>query len=241
MYKRQELFGHEKGSFTNADRARRGAFERADGGSIFLDEIGELPIAAQSALLGVLERQRFRRVGGDHEQSVSLRILSATNRDLRTEVNRGTFRADLYYRLAAARVVIPPLRERAGDVGLLARHFARELTGLDDALDASALAALERQAWPGNVRELRAVVERVVAFGPAELGIEPAAESGEPSAPDAEIVRYRDAKATAIAAFDRGYLTHLLDVSKNNVSEAARRAQMDRPYLIALLKRHGIR
>ncbi|MBL8743427.1 MAG: sigma 54-interacting transcriptional regulator [Myxococcales bacterium] len=233
-----ELFGHEKGAFTSAERARAGAFERADGGSIFLDEIGELPSAAQAALLGVLERQRFRRVGGDREQSVSVRVLSATNRDLRMEVNRGTFRADLYYRLAAARVVIPPLRERAGEVSVLARHFARELSGTEDALDAETLAALEKQSWPGNVRELRAAVERVMAFGMAELG----GDAPPPLLPDdAEITRYRDAKATAIAAFDRGYLTHLLAASKNNVSEAARRAQMDRPYLIALLKRHGIR
>jgi DNA-binding NtrC family response regulator len=189
----------------------------------------------------VLERQRFRRVGAEREQSVSLRVLSATNRDLRTEVNRGTFRADLYYRLAAARVVIPPLRDRAGDVSLLARHFARELSGVDDALDASVLDALEKQSWQGNVRELRSVVERVVAFGPAELGVDAPAAPREAPPLDAEIVRYRDAKATAIASFDRNYLTHLLETSKNNVSEAARRAQMDRPYLIALLKRHGIR
>ncbi len=244
-----ELFGHEKGAFTGAERARSGAFERADGGTIFLDEVGELPLVAQAALLGVLERRQFRKVGGDREQTVSVRVLSATNRDLRQEVNRGTFRADLYYRLAVGRVAIPPLRERPEEIAALARHFARELTGTEGALDDAVLAALSLGTWPGNVRELRGAVERVIAFGPAEAGVEMATGSPPPeksaretSDGEAEALpRYRDAKAEAIAAFDRAYLSKLLEGAGDNVSEAARRARMDRPYLIALLKRHGLR
>ena len=239
-----ELFGHEKGAFTGAERARAGAFERADGGTLFLDEVGELPLIAQAALLGVLERRRFRRVGGDREHSVTVRVLSATHRDLRQEVNRGGFRADLYYRLAGARIVVPPLRERPGEIPLLARHFAREVTGVEGSLDDSVLDAFALQSWPGNVRELCRAVEQVIAFGPSELAalsdVRPSAAPPSPLA-FAPLERSRDAKAAAIAEFDRAYLTRLLSESANNVSEAARRGRMDRPYLIELLKRYGLK
>lgn len=249
-----ELFGHEKGAFTGAVRERAGAFERADGGTVFLDEVGELPPLAQASLLGVLERRRFRRVGGDREIAVDVRVVSATNRDLRSEVNRGTFRADLYFRLAGARVVVPPLRERPEDVAVLVRHFAQEMTG-SDALPISAetLQALAEQHWAGNVRELRSAVERAVAFGAAELGAmldeggaapaaaAPAAAAAAAKADDAPIERYRDAKANAVAAFERAYLASVIERCGGNASEAARRAQMDRPYLLALLRRYGLR
>ena len=212
-----ELFGHEKGAFTGAERARAGAFERSNGGTVFLDEVGELPLVAQASLLGVLERHRFRRVGGDREIEVDVRVVSATNRDLRQEVNRGSFRADLYFRLAGARVVLPPLRERPEDIAILVRHFALELTGSEDLpLTDETLATLAVQHWPGNVRELRSAVERAVAFGAAELASmldEPSTSPSMPpstvpstSAPAVEppLERYRDAKASAIASFERG-------------------------------------
>jgi transcriptional regulator with GAF, ATPase, and Fis domain len=246
-----ELFGHEKGAFTGADRARAGAFERSNGGTVFLDEIGELPLLAQASLLGVLERRRFRRVGGDREIEVDVRVVSATNRDLRLEVNRGVFRADLYYRLAGARIVLPPLRERPEDIPVLVRHFAIELTGSEELpLSEETLAALAEQHWPGNVRELRSAVERAVAFGASEL----AAMLDQPSSPrdsqapppagaqgEEPLERYRDAKASAIATFERGYLAKLIERSGGNASEAARQAKMDRPYLLALLRRYGLR
>ena len=249
-----ELFGHEKGAFTGAVRERAGAFERANGGTVFLDEVGELPPLAQASLLGVLERKRFRRVGGDREITVDVRVVSATNRDLRSEVNRGSFRADLYFRLAGARVVVPPLRERPEDVAVLVRHFALEMTG-SEALPIAPdiLAMLTEQHWAGNVRELRSAVERVVAFGASELGAmlddaaPPGASSVAPPAPpkakadDAPIERYRDAKASAVAAFERSYLASIIERCEGNASEAARRAQMDRPYLLALLRRYGLR
>ena len=233
-----ELFGHERGAFTGADRARRGAFERADGGTLFLDEIGELSPTAQAVLLGVLERKIVRRVGGDKEIPVDVRIVSATHRDLREQVNAGSFRADLYFRLAAGRVVAPPLSARKEDIRPLAEHFARELTGDDGALDAETITLLEAQAWPGNIRELRAAVERVLQFGASELD-EPTTRALQSTS--GEIVRYRDAKAQATAAFEREYLERLIAVAANNVSEAARLAKMDRPYLIELLKKYGLR
>ena len=243
-----ELFGHEKGAFTGADRARAGAFERSNGGTIFLDEVGELPLLAQASLLGVLERHRFRRVGGDREIEVDVRVVSATNRDLRHEVNRGTFRADLYFRLAGARVVLPPLRERPEDIAVIVRHFAMELTGSEDLpLTEETLAALAVQHWPGNVRELRSAVERAVAFGAGELTAmldEPttARDSQPPPLPDdAPVERYREAKAKAIATFERSYLAKLIERAGGNASEAARQGRMDRPYLLALLRRYGLR
>jgi transcriptional regulator with GAF, ATPase, and Fis domain len=239
-----ELFGHERGAFTGAAQRHQGAFERAHGGTLFLDEIGELPAHVQPALLGVLQRKELRRVGGAKEVAVDVHVVSATHRDLRAEVNRGTFRADLYYRIAAARIVVPPLRERREDVLLLAEHFAREITGSEGALSAEALAVLPQQHWSGNVRELRNLVERTIAEG---TGGEPGwPDAGEPSAPLTEAAappaeRYRDARAHAVADFERRYLTALIEAAGGNASEAARRAQMDRPYLLSLLKKYGLR
>ncbi len=238
-----ELFGHERGAFTGAAQRHLGAFERAHGGTLFLDEIGELPAHVQPALLGVLQRKEVRRVGGAKEVTVDVHVVSATHRDLRAEVNRGTFRADLYYRIAAARIVVPPLRERREDVLLLAEHFAREITGGDgSALSPETLSALPQQHWSGNVRELRNLVERTIAEGTGEPGWlagEPAAPSADAAAQPAE--RYRDARAHAIGDFERRYLTALIESVGGNASEAARRAQMDRPYLLSLLKKYGLR
>ena len=246
-----ELFGHERGAFTGAERRHLGAFERANGGTVFLDEIGELSSALQATLLGALERRRFRRVGGEAEISVDVRVICATNRDLRAEVNRGTFRADLYYRIAAAKIAIAPLRERPEDVVALVRHFAREATGRDLPLDETDLALLRSRHWAGNVRELKAFVGRAVLEGSlgaaleadegaapralAPPGAAPAAGAAEPT------IRYREARAAALASFERAYVTTLIESAGGNASEAARRAQMDRPYLLSLLKKYGLR
>jgi DNA-binding NtrC family response regulator len=237
------LFGHEKGSFTGADQRRVGAFERANGGTVLLDEIGELPLEVQPALLGVLERRAFTRVGGSTQVSVDVRILAATHRDLRAEVNAGRFRADLYYRLAVAKIVIPPLRERPEDIEALARHFVQKLTGMDELGPlASALPALRSHPWSGNVRELRNVVEAAIVMGELDLG------SGEKPAPLATggargetIDPYRDARAAALHRFEAEYLKDLIDRTGGNASEAARLARMDRPYLLTLLRKHGLR
>src|SRR5262252_1736745 len=171
-----QLFGHERGAFTGAERRQEGAFELAHGGSIFLDEIGELPLAVQPALLGVLERRSFRRVGGKEDIQVDVRVISATHRDLRAEANQGTFRADLYFRLAVARIHIPPLRERQEDIEALVEHFAREITGAPGSPFSDAtMEALRNHRWSGNVRELRNVVESALAMGNLTLeGISPA-------------------------------------------------------------------
>jgi len=244
-----ELFGHERGAFTGAHSARAGAFERADGGTVFLDEIGELPLELQPMLLGVLERRRFKRVGGDKERSIDVRVVAATHRDLRNATNLGTFRADLYFRLAVARVVIPSLRDRPDDIEPLVRHFAEQLTGDPDAqpFDRATLDALEAHPWSGNARELRNVVESAIAVGTVVLDGQPQGEEGAPApiprpAPAFSFdIPYRDARAQAIHEFEGAYLKQLIEACNGNASEAARRACTDRPYLLGLLRKHNLR
>jgi len=232
-----ELFGHERGSFTGADRRRLGAFERADGGTVFLDEVGELPLALQPALLGVLQRSQFRRVGGESTQTVDVRVVAATHRDLRAGANDGSFRADLYYRLAVARILVPALRDRRDDITPLVEHFARELTGGPSPFSPAALSAFEAHPWGGNVRELRNVVEASLALGTLSL----APSVSAPSKDSGELPTYRDARAAAIEEFELRYLPRLIESCEGNASEAARRARMDRPYLLSLLRKHGLR
>jgi DNA-binding NtrC family response regulator len=238
-----ELFGHERGAFTGADRQRIGAFEQADGGTIFLDEIGELPLPVQPSLLGALERRRFRRVGGNKDIEVDVRVISATHRDLRAEVNADRFRADLYYRLAVARIVIPSLRDRPEDVDPLVRHFVTELTGETDLPFGDAtMDALRAHRWSGNVRELRNVVEAAVAMGEVKLD---ATKKGIPGATAATIddtlAPYKESRATALDTFERAYLTRLIAETQGNASEASRLARMDRQYLLSLLRKHRLR
>ncbi|MFW6083956.1 MAG: sigma-54 interaction domain-containing protein [Gemmatimonadota bacterium] len=168
-----ELFGHEKGAFTGATSRRRGMFELADGGSLFLDEIGEMPSMLQTRLLRVLETKRFMRVGGDSEIEVNVRVIAATNQDLRDAVRRGTFRKDLYYRLNVLLVRLPPLRERRGDIPILIRRFIDEFSRTHErefkGLSAEAMQILLDYEWPGNVRELRNLVESMVVLAPGAV------------------------------------------------------------------------
>ena len=239
-----ELFGHERGSFTGATAARKGVFERAAKGTVFLDEIGELPSSLQSNLLGVLERRRVRRVGGSDEIDVDVRVISATHRDLRAAVNAGRFRLDLYYRLAVVCISLPPLRERPDDVPVLLQHFLEECGSQEAATDFFSAATLERlqqQPWPGNVRELRNFVEASVAMGTATAA--PADEELEPTStpfPPVE-VPFKEARAEVVHTFERAYLTELLARAEGNVSEAARRACVTRSHLFTMLKRHGLK
>jgi transcriptional regulator with PAS, ATPase and Fis domain len=242
-----ELFGHEKGAFTGAERQRLGALELANGGTLFLDEIGELPSALQPTLLGALERRSFRRVGGQTEVPVDVRVVAATNRDVRAAVNSGDFRLDLYYRLAVLRLELPALRERSGDIALLIDHFLRE-RGVDrtasDLFDAGELAQFERHEWPGNVRELRNLVDATLALGVAPpfdpMGGDPAAKR-DPFDPRILALPYKQARKQALADFDRAYLEHLLAQAGGNVSQAARDAGLDRSYLFSLLRRAGLK
>ena len=235
-----QLFGHERGAFTGAHRRHVGAFERADGGTLFLDEIAELPPSLQPALLGALERRRFLPVGAAEEVAVNIRVVAATHRDLRGAVNAGTFRADLYYRLAGVRIQIPPLRERPEDIGPLVHHFAREVTGISTLPFGDAqMEELRERPWNGNVRELRNAVHALCALGfleVNEMGAQPPAALGG----EASYV-YREARGRAVSAFERSFLERLMRRTQGNVSEASRVAQMDRKYLTELLRRHGMR
>lgn len=240
-----ELFGHEKGSFTGADRQHIGAFERANGGTLFLDEIGELPPELQPQLLGALERRRFHRVGGRQEISIDVRVVSATNRDLRSEVNSGGFRIDLFYRVAVVSLAIPALRQRVEDLPLLVEHFVREAGhdgDLEAVVSAEILAQLRDYRWPGNVRELRNWVEATLAIGEAQelanLDSRPSAPSGADVLVD---LPYKDARHEVLTDFETRYCGHLMQACEGNVSQAARRARMDRSYLIKLLQRHGLK
>lgn len=163
-----ELFGHEKGAFTGAHSRRIGKFEQANGGTIFLDEIGDIPLMTQAKLLRVLQERRFERVGGNETVRVDVRVLAATNRDLEAAIHSGKFREDLYHRIDVVTITIPPLRERDGDLGKLARyfikHFARELKIDEPVLSEGALQALQTYPWPGNVRELEHCIQRALIF-----------------------------------------------------------------------------
>jgi DNA-binding NtrC family response regulator len=158
------LFGHEKGAFTGADKLKKGLIEEADGGTIFLDEIGEINGETQVKLLRVLQEGEFMRVGGTEPVKVDVRVICATNRDLEAAVKEGKFREDLYYRLNVIKIHLPPLRDRVGDIADLVRHYVALMGGMEKGVSSEAMAALERYSWPGNVRQLRNVVERMVVL-----------------------------------------------------------------------------
>jgi len=193
-----ELFGHERGAFTDAKAQKKGLLELAHGGTIFFDEIGDMTPALQAKLLRVLEERRFRRVGGVKDISVDIRVVAATNKDLRTAVEQGAFRKDLYYRLQVVTITIPPLRERREDIGLLARHFlehfSREFKKPQPRLSVAAERLLVQYDWPGNVRELRNVIERamiLVESGELTPGDLPPEIGARPGGPAREQPRFR--------------------------------------------------
>jgi transcriptional regulator with GAF, ATPase, and Fis domain len=250
-----ELFGHTKGSFTGAHADRPGAFEQATGGTIFMDEIGELPLDMQPKLLRALEERTVKRVGGRGTIRLDVRVVAATNRDLRAEVNRGTFRSDLYYRLNVIKLELPPLRERRDDIPLLIEHFFEQIR--PGRKPPPQLAeGLARQTWPGNVRELRSAVERWVLLDdigaaaqeePAEtetetetaaVAVAGGAGMDEPFDPT---VPFRTAKDQAVARWERGYLQKLMEHAGGNLSQAARVVGTDRSHLRELLRKHGVR
>ncbi len=239
-----ELFGHERGAFTGATNTRHGAFEAANGGTLFLDEIGELPLDLQPKLLRALEKREVRRLGANEYRAVDVRIVAATNRDLRALVNEGTFRSDVYYRLAVLRLTLPPLRERTEDLPTLVQCLAQRL-GIAEALIGELLSKemLERMtkaAWPGNVRELRNFVERCAVMQ-QPLPIESASQTGNAGLQVDASLTYAEAKRRILDEFEQQYLSALLRTHDGNVSKAARTADLDRPYMYKLLYRHGLR
>lgn len=244
-----ELFGHEKGAFTGAVAQRVGAFEAAHNGTVFLDELGELPPELQPKLLRVLEQRTIRRLGNTSRVDVNVRVIAATNRRLRQEVNEGRFRSDLYYRLAVIKVELPPLRERHGDIKALVENFLEQWGSPKAAVERltapTFVRRLEQAAWPGNVRELRNYLERCLVFDSPppispEGSAEPRGQSSAGEAPDPTL-SYADARSHALAAFERKWLPSLVDYHDGNVSKAARAAGIDRAYLHRLLRRHGLR
>ena len=241
-----ELFGHERGSFTGAEERRIGAFESANGGTIFLDEVGELSADLQPKLLRVLEGRQVRRIGSVAPIPVDVRVIAATNRDLRHEVNEGTFRTDLYYRLNVMRITMPPLRERREDIPQLIAHFYRNIARSTDAPPAELITRLLRQSWAGNVRELRSAVERAVVLGESaaatdaviSLGSSP--RSSADAWPDMDFTQsFRDSKEAAVAVWTRVYVRELLDRYGGNLSRAARAVSMDRNHLRDLLNKYN--
>lgn len=237
-----ELFGHVRGAFTGADRDRVGAFEAANGGTVFLDEIGELPLEVQPKLLRALEAKEIRRVGETRQRKVDVRVIAATHRDLAREVNRGRFREDLYFRLAVIGVEVPPLRERLDDLPLLVTTFLTALRVPERGalFSAEVLADLAQHDWPGNVRELRNYVERSIVLETAS----PAHRSTPAPAPRTKAdvsVPFKVAKDALVDSFERTYLIALLEAAEGNMSRAARLADIDRMYLHRLVQKHGLR
>jgi len=247
-----EMFGHVRGAFTGAATSRRGLFEAANGGTLFLDEVADLPQLAQVKLLRALQEGEIRPVGSDETHRVDVRVVSATNADLRSAMEEGRFREDLFYRLNVITISLPPLGEREGDIELLAQHFLRKygsragrpLTGLSP----EAVALLRSRSWPGNVRELENAIERAVVLArdqvlrpedfedPAKVPPSRAKTSVEPEGGLARLP-FRDAKEMAIQRFEQSYVQALLDATEGNVSEAARRAGLDRANFKRILKR----
>jgi DNA-binding NtrC family response regulator len=235
-----ELFGHERGSFTGATQRRTGAFEEAHGGTVFLDEIGELPLQLQPKLLRVLEAREVRRVGATSVTPIDVRVIAATNRDLRGEVNGARFRSDLYFRLAVLKVALPPLRSRPDDLPALVDHFLVQLGAARHTAEALRApefqARLAAAAWPGNVRELRNYLERCLVFEePPPIG-----EGADAPGSIADLA-YEEARRRAVAEFERAYVEALLAKHGGKVALAARAAGIDRVYLYRLMRRHGVR
>jgi len=249
-----ELFGHERGAFTGAVATRQGAFELAGSGTIFLDEVGELPLDVQPKLLRVLESGEFRRVGGNKTLRAEARLIAATKRDLKAEVERGKFREDLYFRLAVVPVTVPPLRSRREDIPPLIERFIelarkRDPSSSAITLSPSTVAALTAHDWPGNVRELRNVLDRAIyiatAGGEREVRIFDLPVSGGTSSAAtpsfAPGQSYREIREQFETDFERRYVSWLLDRHAGNISAAAREARMDRKHLYDLARRHGLR
>lgn len=254
-----ELFGHMKGSFTGAIKDRKGAFEAATSGTIFLDEIGELTIDLQPKLLRALEQREIKRVGSTQSVQLDVRVICATNRNLKKEVAEGRFREDLYYRLSVVKIQLPALRERPDDIPLITEKIlagARFNRKPDNSFYATrveddALKMLQRYQWPGNVRELANILERAVSF--SENGIISAQSLqfifSESEHPDDQTVKttgidsnmpFKEAKQKVVESFEKEYLEDLLERNRHNVSKAAREAKIDRKHLRNLLIKYGI-
>lgn len=245
-----ELFGHERGAFTGADRLQKGKLEMADGGTVFLDEIGDMPPSLQAKLLRVLQDREFHRVGGSKNVSVNIRVIAATNRDLKKAVKAGQFREDLYFRLNVITLTLPPLRERRGDIAALAQFFLDRHT--KDAkrpgmtLSPAALDALTRYPWPGNIRELDNVIARAVVLSPTDT-IEPAVlallpEDAGLRAQDNNALSYLDLPYhESMHEHGRHIIDRAIERANGNQTKAAEFLKLQRTYLLRLIKQYKSR
>ena len=241
-----ELFGHEKGAFTDATDTKKGLVELCDGGTLFLDEVADMPLPTQAKLLRFIDHRNFKRVGGAHDISVDIRIVAATNKSIEEEVRLGRFRTDLYFRLKVVSIVLPPLRDRGDDVLMLARHFMREFARKFQKefqeFTPEAQAALLRYPWPGNVRELRNLIERVVlleegrAIDAEHLPPEMLGRRNAPASTAAAVVR--DTLATpTLAQIEADHISEVMRLTSGNKSRAARILGISRQGLIEKLRR----
>lgn len=261
-----ELFGHEKGSFTGAIASRQGAFELAHGGTIFLDELGELPLELQPKLLRVLEQREIKRVGGSKNLKVDVRIIAATNRNLEDEVKKGNFREDLFFRLSVVRIWLPPLRERKDDIGLIVKKMMEDKGATT--IDNEAMRTLMNYEWPGNIRELKNTIERAFSFcendvirvadlpiqvqqgvgagggsSPAGAGFSSEADGDSPGqfvGSTNTNLPFKEAKEELLSKFERDYLIDLLKRNNLNISQAAREAKLDRKHIRNLMKKYNL-
>ncbi len=242
-----ELFGHERGAFTGATQLRKGVFEQADGGTLFIDEIGDLDLALQPKLLRAIERSEVRRVGGDRWIEVNVRIVAATRRNLDREVEAGRFRDDLFHRIAVSRIELPPLRHRRGDIEFLVEHFWRELGGRDADLTEELLRKWQDSPWPGNVRALRNAVARHLALGdlPSPMllpvAVETTPHAGTLVDPYAAIIAeglpYPQARDRVLADFEQRYVAHVLEQHGGDAAAAAGASGIGRRYFQKLRAR----
>jgi DNA-binding NtrC family response regulator len=235
------LFGHVKGSFTGAITDRKGAFAEAHGGTIFLDEIGEMALDLQPSLLRVLDKRAVRKVGSNVYEKIDVRVVAATNRDLRAEVAKKAFREDLYYRLAVIRVTVPPLRERGADIPLLVNHFMQSF-GPQLNCTPEDMSKLVRHSWPGNVRELRNAIERACLLSRGNsINIDDAlVQEAAPALGIRTDLPFKEAKGQLVEMFEREYIEDLMRRHKMNLSAAAREAQIDRKHLRELIRKYAL-
>ncbi|HZO14471.1 MAG TPA: sigma 54-interacting transcriptional regulator, partial [Polyangiaceae bacterium] len=230
------LFGHERGSFTGAVAAHRGVFEEAHGGTLLIDEIGDLDVALQPKLLRAIQRSELRRVGGDRWLRVDVRVIASTRRDLDREVQAGRFRDDLFYRLNVARVELPPLRDRTGDVQVLSRYFWERMGGGELPIPYELFQSWEDYTWPGNVRELENMVARRIALGDLAPPLQRST-----STPSLDISRpLAVAREDMVKNFERAYLERVLDAHGGDVAKAAAAAGVGRRYFNMLRARYGV-
>ncbi len=247
-----ELFGHEKGSFTGATSMKRGQFEQADGGTLFLDEIADMSLSTQAKVLRALQEQQFTRVGGTKLLKVDVRVLAASNKDLLKEIEKGTFREDLFYRLNVVPIIVPPLRERREDIPLLIRHFMKvhaEEQGLRmKEISTEAMAVFQQYDWPGNIRELRNLIERLMIMAPgpvidpAQAGLSlqarPVGPTSQPTAPAVNplFTQSYDSLRDARNAFEKEYIARKLREHRWNISRTAEDLKIERSHLHRKIK-----